>query len=230
MFLETEEVVESWTSNEARDVFLKYLAKIDEDWSTLVRLSTVVMSIMVFAARRSNRDIAREVSSGTLGLLGMMCDSWAYALGNVVVNAPEDHQIIKEASVVDLSGQKLRDGANSFFTTVMIHMFFPLMSQWHNFFVLVASIKDKTSQAMNQSDADAILNSCSEELRLAFRKMEQEVTKIVSGGSCESVVTMGWIKGARPKFYSILKYLGGGSEHQAMASVIQECNLPKISI
>ena len=229
MFLQLESLVETWESDESRQAFVKHLADIDLEWSNLVKLNAVVMSLVVEAASATHRSLAFDLCLSTIGLLGRMCDSWAYVSGNVIVAEPDQDQILEESNALDQLGSKLGGLADPFLGTILDKMLISLLAQWAQVFRSVSDTKRKAILAMSTNDASSVAVNCSEELREAFNKEKAELDVVLSSGSCQSEATINWLKHARPRFDAIVRNWGRGSEHKAMFAVIQELGLPNLT-
>jgi len=228
MFLQIESLVETWESDESRKAFVKHLADIDLEWSNLVKLNAVVMSLVVESANATHRSLAFDLCLSTMGLLGRMCDSWAYVSGNVIVAEPDQDQISEESKALDRLGSKLGGLADPFLGIVLTKMLVSLLDRWAQVFRSISDTKRKAIFAMSADDASAVSINCLEELREAFNREKAGLDVILSSGSYQSEATINWLKHARPRFDVIVRHWGG-SEHKAMFAVIQELGLPNLT-
>jgi len=226
MFSELEQQVESWESDEVREAYVKHLAEMDLKWSQLVKLNTSVMTVVVAATDDKHKALAHELCEGIMGMMGRMCEAWAYVSGNVTATMPEQQDVYEESKVVDKLGVRLGETSDAFLGVILTQMLLPLMSKWPEFFVMAAKARQDAGEVMNSSDAMSLSSNCSEELRNGFEQVRLDLMSALRDGSSQLDESGSWVMKARPRFELILRNWGKGSEAQAMAAVVGEMGFP----
>jgi hypothetical protein len=226
MFLELEQQVSSWESDEARDAYVKHLGEMDLKWDKLVKLNVSVMTVVVAATADKHKVLAHELCEGIMGMMGRMCEAWAFVSGNVISTMPEQQDIYEESKVVDKLGMKLGETADAFLGVILVQMLLPLIHKWSELFTMAAKARNDAGDVMNSSDAMCLSSSCSEELRNGFEQVKLDLMSALRDDSSQLDESGAWVLKARPRFELIVRTWGQGSEAPAMAAVVSEMGFP----
>jgi hypothetical protein len=201
------------------------LGKMDRSWGSTTRVTASVMCALVAALADGERDAARAMMAGLLGLMGRMSDSWAEVSGSITAVSLDNRELKEEAQEVDKLGQELFKQADRFSVVVMVELLGLLPATvWTPYFKVASGVKATFQQELDEQDAVYMSVELAEEQVVKMREFIAAATAFMEEDSEQMAAAIRWQKVAREVFATSIA--GGLSGSEAMANTIKAVGFP----